>query len=59
MNNCQYEKIIESIQSDIREIKSDIKALLQFKWHSIGLGAGAAFCVGLFISILKIFVLGD
>lgn len=30
------EKLMEIMQSDIKELKSDVKSLLQFKWQIVG-----------------------
>lgn len=30
------EQVIEMIRDDIKELKSDVKSLLQFKWQAMG-----------------------
>jgi hypothetical protein len=37
---CQKEEIISAIRDDLKEIKTDVKSLLQFKWQIMG-GAAA------------------
>lgn len=46
------EVIIDMIREDIREIKSDIKQLLSFKWKIIGGSVG----ISTLISVLVAFV---
>ena len=36
MNPCQQDKTIDMIREDLKEIKSDVKQLLEFKWYSVG-----------------------
>ncbi len=33
---CKFEKVIDTIQEDIREIRTDVRTLLKFKWSIMG-----------------------
>ncbi len=43
MHPCQKEEIISAIRDDLKEIKGDVKSLLQFKWRLLG-GAAVSGC---------------
>ena len=47
-NECKNEKLIDVIFDDLKEIKSDIKAILRFKWSLIAVISFISFiCSGL------------
>jgi hypothetical protein len=51
MEPCKYDKTIDVILDDIREIKTDVKALLKFKWQIFGGSLTIGFIIYL-VSIL-------
>ena len=52
-HECKYEKVMGIIIEDIREIKSDVKSLLKFKWQLMGIVTFISFVVSLLIAIFK------
>ena len=55
MNECKYEDKIETMASDIKEIKSDTKNLLKFKWQIMGGSAILVISITLLVSVLSLF----
>lgn len=52
-HNCNKEELLDAMREDLREIKSDVKGLLKFKWQIMG-GAGVLGAViSLLISLFK------
>lgn len=54
MEKCKYEGIIKIMQEDIKEIKADVKSLLSFKWHLLGIGAGISFFIYILLNVFDI-----
>ena len=52
-HDCKYEKVIEMITEDLREIKSDVKNLLKFKWQLMGIATFLSFVISLIVALLK------
>lgn len=52
-HECDKEIILDMIQKDLREIRQDVKSLLQFKWKVIGGSVAGGFIMTLAYNILK------
>lgn len=53
MEPCKYEDTIQYIKNDIKEIKADVKSLLQMKWQLFGGSAVIAFLIYLVSVIIS------
>lgn len=45
------DKLVEIMLADIKELKSDVKSLLQFKWQSMGGTIVASAIIGVVVQI--------
>jgi hypothetical protein len=48
------EQIVEMIRDDIKELKEDVKALLQFKWQIVGGSVAMSFIITVLFQMLTI-----
>ena len=52
-HNCNKERELDLIHADLKEVKQDVKSLLQYKWQIMG-GAGViGFILSFLVSALK------
>ena len=49
------EKLIQYIRDDLKEVKKDVKQLLEFKWQIIGWAVGISGFLSLLISFAGLF----
>jgi hypothetical protein len=54
-HKCEKEGAIEAIRQDVREIRQDVKLLLQFKWKIVGGSVAGGIIITLLYNILKDF----
>lgn len=51
-HDCKYDSLISEIITDIREIRSDVKSLLSFKFNLLGTIAGISFVVSVIFTVV-------
>jgi len=52
MHECKYDKVIEYIRDDIKEIKLDVKTILSMKYKIIG----GFFILGFIINLVFVII---
>lgn len=53
MHECNHDSEITNMREDIKEIRNDVKSLLQFKWQIFGGVSVISFLAVSVISLLK------
>ena len=49
---CTKEDAIEQIKEDVKEIKHDVRSLLEFKWKLSGIAIAAGAIVGILVKVI-------
>ena len=55
-HNCNNDKLLNVILDDLKDVKSDVRTLLKFKWQMVGGAVVASFIASATITLITKYV---